>query len=113
MSLSREELERLLREAKDYERPGQELKGERVSTTDVLDRPLIFEDFIERESRYDEGTYMLVQAVDVKARKRVVFSTRAKILREELKKAKEEGRWPLKAKIVRLKRALVLRPLEE
>jgi len=112
VSLSQEELERLLREAKDYERSGQ-LRGEKVSVLNILDRPLIFEDFIERESRYDEGTYMLVQAVDVKAGKRVVFSTRGRILREELKKAKEEGRWPLKAKIVRSGRALVLRPPKE
>ena len=114
MSLSREELERLLREAKDYERP-RRIKGEKVSILDMLDKPLIFEDF--EELQFGEGEtareVLHVQAVDVEAKKRIRFFTQSRILREELSKAREEGRWPLKAKIVRSGRAFVLSPPEE
>ena len=114
MSLSQEELERLLREAKDYERPLR-IKGEKVSILEMLGKPLIFEDFVELQFREGETVreVLHVQAVDVEAKKRIRFLTQSRILREELKKAKKEGRWPLKAKIIRSGRAFVLSSPEE
>ena len=114
MSLSQEELEKLIKEAKDYER-ALRIKGEKVGVLELLEKSLIFEDFEEVEFGEGESKRQVlhVQAVDIGAKKRVRFYTGSKFLREELEKARKTGRWPLKAKIVRSGRALVLRPPEE
>ena len=85
-------------------RPRKELlEGERVSTVEVLNMPLIIEDFVELPSKFHDGEFMLVQA-RLEDGRRVVFACGSAAVMDVLRLAKKEGKMPLAGKIVKRKR---------
>jgi hypothetical protein len=88
--------------------PVEQFEGEKISIDTILNKKIAILKFNIQPSSFYEGNYMHVQIMDEK-NDLMWFSTSSSVLEAQLKKLQDQGNFPVKATIVKVKRYLSLR----
>lgn len=77
------------------------LEGERRRIEEILGKPIVVEDYIQLQSKFRDGTYVVMKVRVEGENEPVTVATGSEVLQEQLEMMRDAGSIPFKAKIVR------------